>query len=66
VADLPAVAPSATPAVGRRRRWNVAAMGGCTRRGRWRPAPPRIAIALMGAFSLMGGVDVKARRAGVS
>jgi hypothetical protein len=41
-------------------------MGGCTRRGRWRPAPRSIAIALMGAFSLMGGVDVKARRAGVS
>jgi hypothetical protein len=57
VADLPAVAPSAVPAPGRRKRWNIAVMGGCTRRGRWRPAPRSIAIAFM------GGVDLDLREA---
>jgi hypothetical protein len=57
VADLPAVAPAAAPALRKPRRWNVAVMGGCTRRGRWRPAPRSIAIAVM------GGVDLDLREA---
>jgi hypothetical protein len=57
VADLPAVAPAATPALRKRRRWNVAIMGGCTRRGRWRPAPRSVALAVM------GGVDLDLREA---
>jgi hypothetical protein len=57
LADLPAVAPAVAPALGQRRRWNVAIMGGCTRRGRWRPAPRSIALALM------GGVDLDLREA---
>jgi hypothetical protein len=57
VADLPAAASSAAPARARERRWNVAIMGGATRRGRWRPAPRSVAIALM------GGVDLDLREA---
>jgi hypothetical protein len=57
LADLPAVTPAATPALQKRRRWNVAVMGGYTRRGRWRPAPRSVALALM------GGVDLDLREA---
>jgi hypothetical protein len=57
LADLPAVAPAATPVLQKRRRWNVAVMGGCTRRGRWHPAPRSVALALM------GGVDLDLREA---
>jgi hypothetical protein len=57
VGDLPAVAPAAAPALRKPRRWNVAVMSGCTRRGRWRPAPRSVAIALM------GGVDLDLRDA---
>jgi len=57
VVDLPAVAPAAAPARRKSRRWNVAVMGGCTRRGRWRPSPRSIAIAVM------GGVDLDLREA---
>ena len=57
VADLPAVVTTAAPALRKPRRWNVAVMGGCTRRGRWRPAPRSVAIALM------GGVDLDLREA---
>jgi hypothetical protein len=57
VADLPATAPSTAPAAVKERRWNVAIMGGATRRGRWRPAPHSVAIAIM------GGVDLDLRQA---
>jgi hypothetical protein len=58
LADLPAVAPAATPAaLPRSRRWNIAIMGGCNRRGRWRPAPRSVAVALM------GGIDLDLREA---
>jgi hypothetical protein len=57
VADLPAAAPASAPAVRKRRRWNIAVMGGCTRRGRWRPAPRSVALAFM------GGVDIDLREA---
>jgi hypothetical protein len=57
LADLPAVAPATTPGLPKRRRWNVAVMGGSTRRGRWRPAPRSVALALM------GGVDLDLREA---
>ena len=43
LADLPATTATARtetkPAArGKQRRWNVAIMGGCERRGRWRPS----------------------------
>jgi hypothetical protein len=57
LADLPAAAPVATPALRQPRRWNVAIMGGSSRRGRWRPAPRGIALALM------GGIDLDLRQA---
>jgi hypothetical protein len=57
VADLPAAPPATTPEVCARRRWNVAVMGGLTRRGRWRPAPRSVALAVM------GGVDLDLREA---
>jgi hypothetical protein len=56
VADLPAPAPGSAPAratrARKRQRWNVAIMGGCDRRGRWRPAPRSVAVALMGGVKL--------------
>jgi len=57
LADLPvATATEGTelkPAPrGKQRRWNVAIMGGCERRGRWRPSPHSVAVALMGGVSL--------------
>jgi hypothetical protein len=53
IEDLPAPVPEARPATAlRRRRWNVAVMGGCTRRGRWRPAAHGVALALMGGVEL--------------
>lgn len=57
----PAVVPTAAPATGAepppKRSWIVAIMGGEDRRGRWR-AGRRI-----GAFALMGGVDLDLRDA---
>jgi hypothetical protein len=54
VADLPAATTTAPKPVprGKPRRWNVAIMGGCERRGRWRPSPHSLAIALMGGVKL--------------
>lgn len=57
LADLPATTATARaetkPAArGKQRRWNVAIMGGCERRGRWRPSPHSIAVAVMGGVSL--------------
>lgn len=54
VADLPDTARETTVAVKPRkpRRWNVALMGGCERRGRWRPAPRSVAVAIMGGVVL--------------
>ncbi|MGH2942492.1 MAG: DUF1707 SHOCT-like domain-containing protein [Solirubrobacteraceae bacterium] len=54
VADLPDAAPQAAPerAPRKRQRWNVAVMGGCDRRGRWRPAPRSVAVAVMGGVGL--------------
>ncbi|MEJ7798155.1 MAG: DUF1707 domain-containing protein [Solirubrobacteraceae bacterium] len=59
VADLPATTAQTAPAVTarKRQRWNVAIMGGCERRGRWRPDPRSIALAVM------GGVDLDLRDA---
>ena len=57
VADLPDTAPQTAPALSahKRRRWNVAIMGGCERRGRWRPAPRSVALAVMGGV----GIDLR-------
>jgi Domain of unknown function (DUF1707)/Cell wall-active antibiotics response 4TMS YvqF len=54
VADLPEAAPQTAPErpVRKRQRWNVAVMGGCDRRGRWRPAPRSVALAVMGGVGL--------------
>jgi hypothetical protein len=57
LADLPAAPATARTETkpvprGKQRRWNVAIMGGCERRGRWRPSPHSVAIALMGGVSL--------------
>ena len=54
VADLPDVASDAAIVVKPRkqRRWSVALMGGCERRGRWRPAPRSIALSVMGGVKL--------------
>ena len=55
VADLPAAAPVRTSPdrpERKRRRWNIAVMGASQRRGRWRPAPDLVAIALMGGVEL--------------
>jgi hypothetical protein len=54
VADLPDVASDAAVVVRPRkqRRWSVALMSGCDRRGRWRPAPRSVALALMGGVKL--------------
>ncbi|MEA2182228.1 MAG: hypothetical protein QOF69_1413 [Solirubrobacteraceae bacterium] len=57
LADLPAASATARTETkpvprGKQRRWNVAIMGGCERRGRWRPSPHSVAIALMGGVSL--------------
>jgi hypothetical protein len=57
LADLPAtsaaVRSETKPAArGKVRRWNVAIMGGCERRGRWRPSSHSIAVALMGGVLL--------------
>ena len=58
LADLPSAdAPAAPPALREPRRWNIAIMGGASRRGRWRPAPRSIALALM------GGIDLDLREA---
>ena len=59
VADLPDTVPDAqvVAAPRKQRRWNVALLGGCERRGRWRPAPRSIAVAVM------GGVDLDLRDA---
>jgi uncharacterized protein DUF1707/cell wall-active antibiotic response 4TMS protein YvqF len=54
VADLPEAAPDAqvVPPARRQRRWSVALMGGCERRGRWRPAPHSVAVSVMGGIGL--------------
>jgi hypothetical protein len=54
VADLPDVASDAAVVVKPRkqRRWSVALLGGCDRRGRWRPAPRSVAVAVMGGVKL--------------
>jgi hypothetical protein len=52
-ADLPPAAPEAQAAAPRRlRRWNVAVLGGCERRGRWRPSPRSVAVAILGGVEL--------------
>ncbi|MDX6681425.1 MAG: hypothetical protein QOG94_1464 [Solirubrobacteraceae bacterium] len=54
VADLPDTA-SESPVVAaprKQRRWNVALLGSCDRRGRWRPAPHSIALSVMGGVKL--------------
>jgi Domain of unknown function (DUF1707)/Cell wall-active antibiotics response 4TMS YvqF len=55
--DLPAPSSSPAPAspdrtVRKRRRWNVAVMGGSERKGRWRPSPDLVAVAVMGGVEL--------------
>jgi hypothetical protein len=60
VADLPQAAPEASVsshAAGKRRRWNIAVLGGCDRKGRWRPAARSVALAVL------GGVDLDLRDA---
>jgi hypothetical protein len=55
VADLPQAEPDVevVPAApGRLRRWNVAVLGGCERRGRWRPSPRSVALAILGGVEL--------------
>jgi hypothetical protein len=55
VADLPALDPEAEVAAARprkQRRWNVAVLSGCERRGRWRPAPHSVALAVLGGVEL--------------
>lgn len=54
VADLPQTAAEAdvVPAARRQRRWNIAILGGCERKGRWRPAPDAIALAVLGGVEL--------------
>ncbi|HVF77679.1 MAG TPA: DUF1707 domain-containing protein [Solirubrobacteraceae bacterium] len=54
VDDLPAASASASPdrPDRKRRRWNIAVMGGSERRGRWRPAPDLVAVAVMGGVEL--------------
>ena len=56
VDDLPAPAAAPGASVDRptrkRRRWNVAIMGGTERSGRWRPSPDLVALALMGGVKL--------------
>jgi hypothetical protein len=54
VADLPARESSAPLPVRtrKRRRWSIAIMGACERRGRWRPASHGVAVALMGGVKL--------------
>jgi Domain of unknown function (DUF1707)/Cell wall-active antibiotics response 4TMS YvqF len=60
VADLPVAARDAdvvdAPAR-KQRRWNIAVLGGCDRKGRWRPAPDSVALAVL------GGVDLDLRDA---
>ena len=57
VADLPQAAPDVFDAPRKRRRWNIAVLGGCDRKGRWRPAPDSVALAVL------GGVDLDLRDA---
>jgi hypothetical protein len=57
VADLPATTATAKTEVkpaarGKQRRWTVAIMGGCERRGRWRPSPHSVVVVLMGGVTL--------------
>jgi hypothetical protein len=54
VADLPDTAPDTqvVAAPRKQRRWSVALMGGCERRGRWRPAPHSVAVSVMGGVKL--------------
>ncbi len=54
VADLPEATRETAVVVKPRkqRRWNVAMLGGCERRGRWRPAPSSVAVACMGGVAL--------------
>jgi hypothetical protein len=54
VADLPQTEPEVeVESVPRRvRRWNVAVLGGCERRGRWRPSPHSVALAILGGVEL--------------
>lgn len=54
VADMPDTAPDAqvVPPARKQRRWSVALMGGCERRGRWRPAPHSVAVSVMGGIGL--------------
>jgi len=57
VADLPQAAPDVFDAPRKRRRWNIAVLGGCERKGRWRPAADGVALAVL------GGVDLDLRDA---
>jgi hypothetical protein len=52
VADLPQAAPDVFEAPHKRRRWNIAVLGGCDRKGRWRPAPDSVALAVLGGVGL--------------
>jgi Domain of unknown function (DUF1707)/Cell wall-active antibiotics response 4TMS YvqF len=55
VADLPATARDAGvagPPPRKRRRWNVAVLSSCERKGRWRPARSSVAVAVLGGTEL--------------
>src|ERR1700709_304252 len=52
VADLPQAHPEVVEAPRKRRRWNVAVLGGCDRKGRWRPAADSVALAVLGGVEL--------------
>jgi hypothetical protein len=52
VADLPQAHPEVVEAPRKRRRWNIAVLGGCDRKGRWRPAPDSVALAVLGGVGL--------------
>jgi hypothetical protein len=54
VADLPDTTREAAVVVKPRkqRRWSIALLAGCDRRGRWRPAPRSVAVAVMGGVKL--------------
>lgn len=52
VGDLPQAEPDLLDAPRKRRRWNIAVLGGCDRKGRWRPAADSVALAVLGGVNL--------------